>query len=170
MALVGFGQPRDVGMTEPQADRYMRQTVWQLLSTNGRLTSAGGGGAAVALLERGACRRRLLRSRPRAHRWSGQCLCGSRSILGLIRAESWQWPRVAAPMAALGLTLGHTLFWTDLRMRADRAGDRAHRGRGRISPIPGEPTSAVEFRHPPIRGHSSADRPPTFPEESGPSA
>src|SRR5205823_6088481 len=30
----------------------------------------------------------------------------------------WWWPRIAAPMMGVGLTLVHAVFWTDLRMRA----------------------------------------------------
>ncbi len=39
-------------------------------------------------------------------------------VLGLAGRSSWSWPRVAAPVVVLGLTLVHALFWTDLRMRA----------------------------------------------------
>ena len=34
------------------------------------------------------------------------------------RRELWSWPQITAPLAAIGLTLVHSLFWTDLRMRA----------------------------------------------------
>ena len=39
-------------------------------------------------------------------------------LLGLPRRDLWCWPRIAAPLSAIGLTLVHGLFWTDLRMRA----------------------------------------------------
>ncbi|MHB1561374.1 MAG: hypothetical protein ACYC61_28335, partial [Isosphaeraceae bacterium] len=38
--------------------------------------------------------------------------------LGALRWSLWRWPSIAAPLAVVGLTLVHTLFWTDLRMRA----------------------------------------------------
>ena len=38
--------------------------------------------------------------------------------LGLFDPGLWTWPRIAAPLAAIGLTLVHFFFWTDLRMRA----------------------------------------------------
>jgi hypothetical protein len=39
-------------------------------------------------------------------------------LLGSARRSLWSWPRIAAPMMVIGLTMVHTLFWTDLRMRA----------------------------------------------------
>jgi hypothetical protein len=39
-------------------------------------------------------------------------------LLGLVQAELWRWPRIAAPLVVAGLTLVHSVFWTDLRMRA----------------------------------------------------
>jgi hypothetical protein len=105
------------GMTEPQADRYMRHTVWQLV----RERPGDFGRAIVARL---------------GHFWSAAPATSVYSgfvrgvtmawtlplwlavLLGLPRRDLWQWPRIAAPAAAIGLTLVHGLFWTDLRMRA----------------------------------------------------
>jgi 4-amino-4-deoxy-L-arabinose transferase-like glycosyltransferase len=39
-------------------------------------------------------------------------------VAGLARGETWTWPRLAAPLALLGLSAVHALYWTDLRMRA----------------------------------------------------
>ena len=39
-------------------------------------------------------------------------------LLGLARRDLWSWPQITAPLAVIGLTLVHSLFWTDLRMRA----------------------------------------------------
>lgn len=38
--------------------------------------------------------------------------------LGLAWRASWRWPNLAAQAQIVGLTLVHTVFWTDLRMRA----------------------------------------------------
>jgi 4-amino-4-deoxy-L-arabinose transferase-like glycosyltransferase len=38
--------------------------------------------------------------------------------MGLFQPSVWSWPRIAAPLAILGLTVVHAFFWTDLRMRA----------------------------------------------------
>jgi hypothetical protein len=38
--------------------------------------------------------------------------------LGLTRRSTWLWPRVAAPATLAALSLVHTVYWTDLRMRA----------------------------------------------------
>ncbi|MBV8316781.1 MAG: hypothetical protein JOZ53_17725, partial [Planctomycetaceae bacterium] len=39
-------------------------------------------------------------------------------VLGLSRRASWRWPKVAAPALLLALSAVHSVFWTDLRMRA----------------------------------------------------
>ncbi len=39
-------------------------------------------------------------------------------MIGLAQPAVWSWPRIAAPLAILGLTLVHAFYWTDLRMRA----------------------------------------------------
>jgi len=39
-------------------------------------------------------------------------------VLGLGRRPSWEWPRIAAPAAVVAMTVVHTFYWTDMRMRA----------------------------------------------------
>jgi len=39
-------------------------------------------------------------------------------VIGLARRSLWSWPLIAAPLFLVGLSLVHTVFWTDLRMRA----------------------------------------------------
>jgi 4-amino-4-deoxy-L-arabinose transferase-like glycosyltransferase len=39
-------------------------------------------------------------------------------VAGLFQPAVWSWPRIAAPLAILGLTIVHAFYWTDLRMRA----------------------------------------------------
>ena len=38
--------------------------------------------------------------------------------MGLMSRKLWCWPALAAPMMLMGLTLVHTIYWTDMRMRA----------------------------------------------------
>ncbi len=40
------------------------------------------------------------------------------ALAGLDRRDIWRWPDLAAPLAIIGLTLVHSVYWTDLRMRA----------------------------------------------------
>ncbi len=39
-------------------------------------------------------------------------------ISGCLRRDLWQWPQIIAPLVILALTAVHSVFWTDLRMRA----------------------------------------------------
>ena len=39
-------------------------------------------------------------------------------IVGLCRPEAWKWPRAAAPATLVGLSLVHSVYWTDMRMRS----------------------------------------------------
>jgi hypothetical protein len=105
------------GMTEFEADRYLKAQVWRLA----RQQPVEFGHAMLARL---------------AHFWS---VAPAASVyppsvraatmawtiplwvalgLGLLQPGLWRWPRIAAPLVAVGLTLVHVLFWTDLRMRA----------------------------------------------------
>ena len=104
-------------MTEAQADRYMRQTVWRVIrerpadfarATLSRLVHFWGVAPAAAVYSGGV-------------RWATMAWTVPlwfAVVLGLPRRDLWRWPRIAAPLAAIGLALVHGLFWTDLRMRA----------------------------------------------------
>ena len=88
------------GMTEPQADRFMRKTVWRLVRERPLDFGLAVVGAAVALLERGACRRRLLRSNPRTDRGLDSASVDRahpgldcEASRGSGRASLRQWPR-----------------------------------------------------------------------------
>jgi 4-amino-4-deoxy-L-arabinose transferase-like glycosyltransferase len=105
------------GMTEAQADRYLRQTVWQVI----RERPADFARATVARLGH------FWSLAPAAAVYSGGVRWATMAwtvplwlavALGLPRRDLWRWPRIAAPLAAIGLALVHVLFWTDLRMRA----------------------------------------------------
>jgi 4-amino-4-deoxy-L-arabinose transferase-like glycosyltransferase len=105
------------GMTEPQADRFLRRTVVKLAVTQPaiflrasvdrlrRFWSAVPSGAVYAPWVRWAT---ALWTLPL---WAALAL-------GIFRPGLWRWPQVAAPLAIAGLCLVHTLYWTDIRMRA----------------------------------------------------
>jgi 4-amino-4-deoxy-L-arabinose transferase-like glycosyltransferase len=105
------------GMTEHQADRYLQAAVWGLarqrprdfaratLARLAHLWSVAPSASVYPTLARWAT---IAWTLPL---WAAFCL-------GLLTRSLWSWPRVAAPMIVLGLTLVHALFWTDLRMRA----------------------------------------------------
>jgi 4-amino-4-deoxy-L-arabinose transferase-like glycosyltransferase len=105
------------GMTEAQADRYLRQTVWRVIrerpadfanATLARLGHFWSVAPAAAVYSPGV-------------RWATMAWTVPLWLavgLGLLQRDLWRWPRIAAPLAAIGLALVHSLFWTDLRMRA----------------------------------------------------
>ncbi|WP_169977054.1 dolichyl-phosphate-mannose-protein mannosyltransferase [Tautonia rosea] len=105
------------GMPEPQADRWFRlQAVGVMID---RPTEAG-----RATLERVG---RFWAVAPssavysKGLRWltAGWTIpLWGLLLLGLFRRPTWQWPRIAAPLALLSLAMVHSLYWTDLRMRA----------------------------------------------------
>jgi Dolichyl-phosphate-mannose-protein mannosyltransferase len=105
------------GMSEPQADRYLRATVWELV----RECPVDFARASLARLER------FWGLAPAASVYSGPIRWATVAwtipfwialLLGLVQAELWRWPRIAAPLVVAGLTVVHSVFWTDLRMRA----------------------------------------------------
>jgi 4-amino-4-deoxy-L-arabinose transferase-like glycosyltransferase len=105
------------GMTEHQADRYLQAEVWRLArqrphdfarATLARLAHLWSVAPAASVY-------------PTFARWVTMAWAlplWAALGLGLLTRSLWSWPRVAAPMAVIGLTLVHALFWTDLRMRA----------------------------------------------------
>ena len=105
------------GMTETQADRYLRDGVLRLASERpldffrasvarlGHFWSVAPAASVYPAFARFA-----------TIAWTAPLWAAL--LLGLVHRPTWSWPRVAAPMAVLGLTLVHAIFWTDLRMRA----------------------------------------------------
>jgi hypothetical protein len=105
------------GMPEPEADRFLRNTVWKLaIDQPGTFLRA--------------CLSRLARfwsPAPATAVYSPAVRWGTALwtvplwialVMGLFRRQLWQWPQAAAPLCVIGLTLVHALYWTDLRMRA----------------------------------------------------
>ena len=104
-------------MAEPEADRFLRNTVWKLAVDQpgtflracvSRLTRFWSPAPATAVYSPAVRWATMLWTIPL---WIAL-------VLGLGRRQLWQWPKVAAPLCVFGLTLVHTVYWTDLRMRA----------------------------------------------------
>jgi hypothetical protein len=105
------------GMSEPEADRYLKTMVWNLArerpvdfcrATLARLGHFWSVSPAVSVYSRSVRWATFAWTLPL---WAALGL-------GLWRRSLWRWPGIAAPMIVLGLTLVHAVFWTDLRMRA----------------------------------------------------
>jgi 4-amino-4-deoxy-L-arabinose transferase-like glycosyltransferase len=105
------------GMGELRADRYMRSTVWQIVrdrpgdfgrSVLARLGHFWSAAPSASVYSRGVRWVTMAWTLPL---WLAV-------VLALPRRDLWYWPRIVAPLSALGLTLVHGFFWTDLRMRA----------------------------------------------------
>jgi len=105
------------GMSEPEADRYLKAQVWSLA----RNRPVDFGRAMLARLGH------FWSVAPAASVYSGRARWATMAwtiplwaavCLGLLQPGLWRWPRISAPLIAIGLTLVHVLFWTDLRMRA----------------------------------------------------
>jgi 4-amino-4-deoxy-L-arabinose transferase-like glycosyltransferase len=105
------------GMTEPQADRYLKHAVWQLFRARpGDFTRA-----VVARLIHFwsvAPAASVYAPAVRAVTMAWTLPLWLAVLMGLPERTLWQWPRIAAPLAVIGLAMVHCFFWTDLRMRA----------------------------------------------------
>jgi 4-amino-4-deoxy-L-arabinose transferase-like glycosyltransferase len=105
------------GMSEPQADRFLRNRVVRLAVAQPltflragleRLTRFWSLAPAAAVYSPIVRRATAVWTLPL---WIALGL-------GLVRRSLWQWPQIAAPLLIAGLSLVHAFFWTDLRMRA----------------------------------------------------
>jgi 4-amino-4-deoxy-L-arabinose transferase-like glycosyltransferase len=105
------------GMPEPEADRRMRSKALRFIAAHPRdfvRASLARLGRFWGLAPSGAVYPGRLRALTAA--WTLPLWLAL--ALGLVRGRVWSWPRVAAPVAILALTAVHTVYWTDLRMRA----------------------------------------------------
>jgi 4-amino-4-deoxy-L-arabinose transferase-like glycosyltransferase len=105
------------GMSEPQSDRFLRQQVWSLVRerprdfTRAMLDRLGHFWSVIPAASVYAASVRIAVMAWTIPFWI-------LLVLGLFDPGLWGWPRIAAPLAAIGLTIIHLFFWTDLRMRA----------------------------------------------------
>jgi hypothetical protein len=105
------------GRSEPEADRLFRQEAMRVIadrpgdfarSTLGRLGRFWAIAPSPAVY-------------PGPLRWGTAAWTLPLWLLllaGLTRIGNWRWPRVAATGVVLALTAVHSVYWTDLRMRA----------------------------------------------------
>jgi hypothetical protein len=105
------------GMSEPQADRFLRNRVVKLAVAQ-PLTFLRAGlqrlGRFWSLTPAVAVYSPIVRWATAVWTLPLWIALG----LGLARRSLWRWPQIAAPLLVAGLSLVHALFWTDLRMRA----------------------------------------------------
>jgi hypothetical protein len=104
------------GMTQPQADRRMRDLGLKMI----RDRPFDFARASVARLGRfwgvapaGAVYGAVLRLATAA--WTLPLWVAL--AIGLCRRSLWQMPQIAAPLVLITLTIVHTFYWTDMRMR-----------------------------------------------------
>jgi hypothetical protein len=109
--------PTVAGLSEPAADRRLRDNALALLRTRPRDFAR----ATAARLSRfwsvwpaGAVYRGWVRALVAV--WTVPLLIALAT--GLSRPPTWEWPRIAAPLMLLALTAVHAVYWTDMRMRA----------------------------------------------------
>jgi hypothetical protein len=105
------------GLPEPEADRRMRREAWRVIAarpTDFVRASAARLGRFWALAPAAAVYPGPLRLATAL--WTAPLWLAL--ALGLARRDTWTWPRVAAPLVLIGLSAVHTLYWTDMRMRA----------------------------------------------------
>jgi hypothetical protein len=108
---------RFAGWSEPRADRAMAREGWSMLFTRpgdflratvARLGRFWGLAPAAAVYP--------LWMRAITAAWTAPLWLALG--LGLVKRQTWSWPRVSAVAVLAGLTAVHAVYWTDLRMRA----------------------------------------------------
>ena len=104
------------GMTEPRADRLMRDLGWRTVREQPRSFLR----ASIARLGRfwgiapsGAVYPTWLRVATAL--WTVPLWAAL--AIGLCRRTTWRVPRIAAPLVIVALTAVHAVYWTDMRMR-----------------------------------------------------
>jgi len=105
------------GLGEPAADRRLRAAAMAMLvkrprdffrASLARLGRFWGIAPAGAVYSRGL---RLVTAFWTLPLWIAL-------LRGLLRRDLWTWPQIAAALAILALSAVHSVYWTDLRMRA----------------------------------------------------
>jgi xanthosine utilization system XapX-like protein len=109
--------PATVGLTEPEADRRLKSITWEFIKFR-----------PIDFLY--ACLDRQLRFwavAPSAVVYSSKVRLVSAlwtvpfwmlAVLGGIGKKSWKWPNLAVISSIAGLSAVHSVYWTDIRMRA----------------------------------------------------
>jgi hypothetical protein len=104
------------GMSEPEADRYLRRKALEMLSEQPATFARA---ALMRLARFWACSPATVYGaalRVLTAAWTVPLWVAL--VAGLVRRDLWRWPRALAPACLVALSAVHALFWTDLRMRA----------------------------------------------------
>ncbi len=104
------------GMSEPQADRFLRNRVIELAIAQPRTFAR----ASLQRLKRFWSLAPALAVYSPVVRWATAFWTlpiWIALVVGLFRRSLWVWPQIGAPLLIVGLTLVHAVYWTDLRMR-----------------------------------------------------
>jgi hypothetical protein len=105
------------GLSEPEADRRLRALALRMLVEQPRdfaRASAARLGRFWSIAPAAAVYARELRVATAL--WTVPLWIVL--ALGLTRPGLWRWPQISAPVVVLALTIVHTFYWSDLRMRA----------------------------------------------------
>jgi 4-amino-4-deoxy-L-arabinose transferase-like glycosyltransferase len=108
---------RTAGMTEPEADRFLRNSVVELAREQPRMFARACLSRLAtfwSVIPAGDVYGRTTRIATAA--WT--IPLWSALVLGAFHRRFRRWPDVAVVMAIIGLSIVHTLYWTDMRMRA----------------------------------------------------
>jgi 4-amino-4-deoxy-L-arabinose transferase-like glycosyltransferase len=114
--FAGVG-PSVAGLSEPAADRRLRSFALQLAWARPRdfaRASLARLGRFWGIAPAGAVYPSWLRALTAL--WTVPL--GIALVAGLCRRTLWTWPRIAAPLMLAALSAVHSVYWTDLRMRA----------------------------------------------------
>ena len=109
--------PSVAGLSEPDADRRLRALALGMARARPRdfaRASLARLGRFWSLAPTGAVYPRWQRVATTI--WTVPI--GVALVAGLGRRPLWRWPRIAAPLMLIGLSIVHVFYWTDLRMRA----------------------------------------------------
>jgi 4-amino-4-deoxy-L-arabinose transferase-like glycosyltransferase len=116
-AWFSYGASLIWGRPEPEASRILTAEALRMLRDRPRDFAR----ASLARLGRFWGLAPARGAYPEAARWACALWSlpfGVLLVLGMLRRESWRWPRAVAVALLIGLTVVHSVYWTDLRMRA----------------------------------------------------
>jgi hypothetical protein len=108
---------RTAGMTEPEADRYLRDSVVELARNRPRLFLRACGWR-LATFWSVAPTAGVYGRATRAVTGVWTIPLWSALVLGAFHPRFRRWPGASVLAAIVGLSIVHTLYWTDMRMRA----------------------------------------------------
>jgi 4-amino-4-deoxy-L-arabinose transferase-like glycosyltransferase len=130
-----------VGMTEPEADRFLRREALRLARERPGdflRASAKRLGRFCGVAPSSAVYGRTTRLATAA--WTVPLWLAV--VVALVNRETWRWPPIAAVAAVLALSMVHAFYWTDMRMRAPIVPALALLAARAVLPLKGVPRAA----------------------------